>query len=90
MKENTFISIWGSRAALARSIDEGETTVRAWFARGNIPSRYDSKIMAAAQDVGRPITTTDMFNLRQNMLLARASSKKSGALREERISHAKP
>lgn len=83
MKTDTFISIWGSRSALAKAIDERESTVRQWFNRGSIPSRHDSKIIAASHDAGRPISPTDLFNLRQNLLF-----KKSSKLRRDYGSHA--
>lgn len=67
MTRDDFISIWGSRAALARSIGEGETTVRNWFARGSIPVWHDGKIIEAARERGRTITHDDMFALRQHI-----------------------
>lgn len=88
MKAETFISIWGTRAAFARAIGEGESTVGNWFDRGSIPARHDSKIMAASHDAGRPVSATDLFNLRQNMMRDKMSSKTRG--KEERISHAQP
>ena len=77
MKHDAFISIWGSKAALARAIGEGETTVRAWFNdHHSIPPRHDAKIIEAARCAGRPITHEDLFNLRQE-LFAVAEAKKA-------------
>lgn len=67
MTRDSFISIWGSMAALARSIGEGETTVRNWFLRGSIPFRYDKQIIQAAKVAGRKISHEDMFALRVNI-----------------------
>lgn len=55
-------------ADLARSIGEGETTVRNWFARGSIPARYDTKLIEAALAAGRPITPTDLYELRLSLM----------------------
>ncbi|MBN8294532.1 hypothetical protein JI664_21345 [Rhodobacter sp. NTK016B] len=68
MDKDTFISIWGTAADLARAIGEGETTVRAWFARRSIPARYDAKIIAAAREAGRgKFGPVEMFALRQSL-----------------------
>lgn len=67
MDKQTFISIWGSMAALARAIGEGETTVRNWFIRGSIPHRYDRRIIHAAAVQGQLITPADMYVLRDRM-----------------------
>lgn len=74
MDKRTFISIWGSFAAFARAIGEGETTVRAWFQRGSIPFRYDDKIILAAARQGRGITPTDLHQLRRSLLEARGAA----------------
>jgi len=55
-------------ADLARSIDEGETTVRNWFARGSIPARYDTKLIKAARVAGRSVTPADLYELRLSMM----------------------
>lgn len=67
MNKDRFISIWGSMAALAREISEGETTVRNWFGRGSIPFRYDKKIIAAATAAGVTLTHEDLFLLREDI-----------------------
>jgi len=67
MDKETFISIWGSMADLARALGEGETTVRAWFARRSIPARYDAKIIEASLKAGRPVSPSDLFDLRNNL-----------------------
>lgn len=67
MDTQSFISIWGSRAALARAINEGETTVRNWFIRGSIPRRYDDKIIVAAAIAGRLITPADLHALSRSL-----------------------
>ncbi len=64
MTKGDFISIWGSMAAFARAIDEGETTVRNWFLRGSIPAWHDAKIIEAAREAGRALSHEDMFALR--------------------------
>jgi len=74
MDKHSFISIWGSMAALARAIGEGETTVRNWFTRGSIPHRYDGRIMIASAVAGRPVTPADLYRLRESM----APSNKTG------------
>lgn len=65
MNRDTFISIWGSMAAFAREIGEGETTVRNWFVRGSIPAKHDEKIMLAAARRGRGITPIELHQLRR-------------------------
>jgi len=67
MDKETFLSIWGSAAELARDIGEGETTVRAWFVRRSIPARYDAKILFAAKSRGREIGPVELFQLRQSL-----------------------
>lgn len=67
MTHDALISIWGSRAALARAIGESEITVRHWFRRGSIPVRYDRQIIEAAAKAGRTITHDDMFALREDL-----------------------
>lgn len=67
MTRDSFISIWGSMAAFARAIGEGETTVRNWFLRGSIPAWHDKKIIQAAKDAGRTISHEDMFALREEI-----------------------
>lgn len=64
MDRHTFISIWGSMSQLALAIGEKPTTVRNWFMRGSIPSRYDGRLMIAAAVAGRPITPSDIYQLR--------------------------
>lgn len=58
-------------ADLARSIEEGETTVRNWFLRGSIPFRYDEKLFEAARVRGRTLTPADMHSLRKDLLMKR-------------------
>lgn len=67
MTQDQFISIWGSKSALARAMGEKETTVRQWFLRGSIPHRYDKQIFDAAEAVGRKLTHEDMFQLREEI-----------------------
>lgn len=67
MDKQTFIKIWGTMAGLARAIGEGETTVRNWFTRGSIPTRYDDKIMMAAARQGRGITPVELYHLRRSI-----------------------
>lgn len=71
MDKSTFISIWGSMAALARAIGEGETTVREWFRRGSIPAWHDRRIIEAARDAGATITHEDLFSLREQIAAER-------------------
>lgn len=48
---------WGGNAeAMASDIGENPVTVRQWRNRGNIPTRYWRKIIAAAADRGETIT----------------------------------
>lgn len=67
MDRQTFISIWGSMAALARAIGERETTVRNWFLRGSIPRRYDDRIIVAAASAGRLVTPSDLHGLNRSL-----------------------
>jgi len=67
MDKHTFISIWGNRAQLAAAIGEGESTVRNWFNRNSIPTKYDQKLMDAAKGKGHDLTPTQLFEVRQSM-----------------------
>lgn len=67
MNRDSFITIWGSMAAFAREIGEGETTVRNWFVRGSIPAKHDEKIMLAAARNGRSITPIELHQLRRSL-----------------------
>lgn len=67
MSKDTFISIWGSMAALARAIGEAEVTVRQWFRRGSIPNRYDELLVGAAKEQGHDLTPAHLYELRQDI-----------------------
>jgi len=71
MEKQTFISIWGSAANLARAIGEEQATVRAWLNRRSIPAQYDAKIIAASKAAGHDVTPQDLFDLRQSLLADR-------------------
>lgn len=75
MTHDTFIPIWGTKAAFARAIGESEITVRHWFNRGSIPAKYDAAIIAAASEAGHVVTPADLFDLRQSLIAERAQKR---------------
>lgn len=72
-----FVSIWGSRAAMAKAIGVGETTIHNWFARGSIPSKYDEDLIRSAKMLGAEVTPFDILRLRAALKLR--TSKTEGA-----------
>lgn len=61
---NTFsdiISLWPTAEELARDVGVTGLVVRAWRARGSIPSEYWVSVIGAAERRGIPNVTLELF-----------------------------
>lgn len=70
MDKVRFFELWGSMAALAGALGKSETTVRAWFARGSIPGRYDAAIIEVSRARDASFGPAEMHMLRQDVMQA--------------------
>lgn len=50
------ISLWPSRTALARDVQEDVSTIRKWYRRNRIPVEHWAKLLEAARVRELPIT----------------------------------
>ncbi|ETX26549.1 hypothetical protein RISW2_22860 [Roseivivax isoporae LMG 25204] len=49
---------------MSRDLGENYQTVAAWKRRGNIPAKYDLKVIAAAKSRGRKLSLEDLAHAR--------------------------